>query len=49
MVTHVFRFVGESLVVDQVYQSCDGLLVEWDDREELVILKDIIGVNLELL
>uniref|UniRef100_M1DY09 Uncharacterized protein n=1 Tax=Solanum tuberosum TaxID=4113 RepID=M1DY09_SOLTU len=35
MLTFVFTFVGGSLVVDQVYQSCDVRLVEWYDWEDL--------------
>jgi len=31
MLTCVFIFVGRSLVVDQMYRSCDVLLVEWDE------------------
>ena len=30
-------------------KSCDVLLVEWEDWEDLVISNDIIGVVLELL
>ncbi|WMV40871.1 hypothetical protein MTR67_034256 [Solanum verrucosum] len=29
--TRIFTFEGGSLVVDQVYRSCDILLIEWDD------------------
>ncbi|WMV37209.1 hypothetical protein MTR67_030594 [Solanum verrucosum] len=36
-------------VVDQGYQSCDVLLVEWDDYEDLVISDDIFGVVLKFL
>ena len=31
MTTRVLHFGGESQLVDQVYLSCDVLLVEWDE------------------